>query len=160
MLRIFILILISVLSGVCSYANAVADSDRQEFRGLLTQLSTISQSSPLQCEERQNQGAPVRVQYTLTLESEPRYRDAYFIRFKTVDLSKDWSTLIAYEGYKGYVMGTLTKKQSGSRIEYQHLFRGFYEDSLGLTVEQGKVMLLSYKKTSPVGIYYGLNCVF
>ena len=68
MFRLFIFILISIQFGTYGFANerVGAKSDRQEFRSLLTNLSTNSQSQPLKCDEKQAQGGRVHVQYTLT----------------------------------------------------------------------------------------------
>lgn len=130
---------------------------RQKFRELLGEMAGLSQSRPLSCEERSLRTPPESAAYTLALQEVPEYQDAFFILFRS--RSRSWSSLIAYEGENGHLMGTLAVTAAGDTEVYRQVFDGFFDDIMSLDVVRRKAAGFYYQKLNPQGVeFYSLAC--
>jgi len=125
-----------------------AGDGRHRFRLLLDTLAARSVTSPLKCQESTSHEGPKPVQYKLSIEPEPSYVDAYFVRFQAVDGSRQWSTLVAYEGRNGVQLGAITVKTYEGNTLYEHDFNGILTDRLLLKTREGRITELLYRKIS------------
>jgi hypothetical protein len=138
-------------------AKNVKKSQRQIFKKLLSEIANLSQSNPLNCQEKTLHTPYESVTYTIALKDVAEYQDAFFIKFK--NQSRSWSSLVAYEGENGYVMGKLKVTTTDDIDIYRHIFDGFLDDIIILKVIQGKPVDFSYKKLNPQGVqFYSLTC--
>ncbi len=135
-----------------------ANPERQRFKELVLSLSTRSQAGPLQCEEAYNGKTTAKVQYKFTVTDDPNYVDAFTMLFSSPSDMHKWSTLVAYEGYREYVMGKLEVIRIGSESEYIHRFNGYFEDVVTLHTANGVINLLNFAKVNKGVVYYELNC--
>lgn len=134
--------------GLLTAAQADESSvkERKDFRNLLAIIAERSQDFALNCKEILTQGQPRDVAYRIDIKDEPQYVGAYFLVFTPVPEGRKWSTLIAYEGKRGFVMGNLTVKRKDSTVIYQHSFRGFLTDVTRVVVENDQPKELRYLK--------------
>ena len=136
-----------------SPAPSAADPERAEFRALLNELARLSSGSPLRFREFVlKEPAPRDVSFTLTIDEKPGYKDAFMLRF--TGPSRNFSTLVAYEGANGFVMGRLKVARSGGGAVYKHVFEGFFDDVITMTVENGKIAAFAYEKVNPQGVIF------
>lgn len=126
-------------------ADESTSKERKDFRALLEKIAEHSQNSALTCTEVLEQGQN-DFSYRLALKNEPLYVGAYFLVFTPVPEGRVWSTLIAYEGKRGFVMGTLSVKRNERTVIYQHSFRGFFTDVTRLVIENDIPKELRYSK--------------
>jgi hypothetical protein len=82
----------------------------------------------------------------LSLRENPEYQDAFFLGFESLDHSHDFSTLVAYEGKNGYVMGHLIVRSKHATVWYQHAFKGVFTDITDVLASEGKLQELRYSK--------------
>jgi hypothetical protein len=130
--------------------------NRSRFKSLLLGLAEASRERPIELEESVLGGEKKRLAFRIDVEDENNYRDAFFIRFSNPEHT--FSTLVAYEGFNGRVMGGLEVSRAGDAVVYRHTFDGFFADVLTLRVKNGKVVRLSYDKINPQGIpFYSLS---
>ena len=132
--------------------------ERQEFKNLLLALSYQSQITALDCQESYNGKAATFVQYIFKLTDDPAYVGAFNMLFTRPADGHQWSTLVAYEGYRGFVMGVLNMSRDGDKVEYNHEFHGYFEDIIDLRTNLGHVTILTYSKVNSTGVQYELNC--
>lgn len=137
-------------------SKALADTEqKKQFQNLLSELAQLSRSKPLQFQETSLNAPRRSAGYALTIDESADYKDAFFIRFASPDHS--FSTLVAYEGVNGYIMGKLEVTATGDTTVYRHVFDGFLDDILTLTSVQGKITDLTYEKLNPQGVsFYSL----
>jgi hypothetical protein len=119
---------------------------RRALKKHLSVLAQYSQSTPLVCEEKAYGNPKWQIAYQLSLSDEPEYQDAYFIAFSSTDQSRKWSTLIAYEGKQGWIMGGLNVVKRGEVLLYRHSFRGFYNDVTEVLADNNGPRELRYLK--------------
>lgn len=133
---------------------------RAEFRATFEKIATESQASPLNCVQvKLGQGGPEQISYSLTVNEDGNYQDAFSVHFFATGTDKQWSTLVAYEGKLRHILGELTVMEAGTQVTLQHRFDGFFTDFLSLTVVDSKVSQLSYRKLNRQQVeFFSLKC--
>lgn len=128
-------------------------AQRKQFLDALSAFAGLSQSQKLVFTQVSLQDpAPRKVHFTLTVGGYGGYKDSFFVEFKSP--GQKFETLVAYEGLNGHLMGALTVTSRGDAVVYKHVFDGFLDDTLILTVVKGKVTKLVYDKINPQGVSF------
>jgi hypothetical protein len=125
---------------------APTPNERQEFRALIDQVAKKTQTQFLQCEQQDMDGTMSSIQYKLEINNVSDYQDAFMIKFSNE--TRTWSTLVAYEGYNGYVMGKLKVDDIDNSRVYNHYFYGYFVDNLTLIKTNGSFENLAFNKTA------------
>jgi hypothetical protein len=157
MLRLFFL----TLHVFVNFAVASSQpKDRSQFKAYLENLSQQTIQNPMSCLESSLNKPAASAQYSFSLNDNPQYKDAFMILFSQKDGTHEFSTLVAYEGLNGYVMGSLDVKPGSDQTIYKHTFDGFFDDVTTLVVRQNKVVNFLYEKINPQGVaFYSLKCL-
>lgn len=145
---VMLTIAVSLLPFGVRADGIIAPDGRQEFRHLLDALAEKSILTPLKCQETTAHEGPKPVEYRISIEAEPNYKDAFFVHFSAVDGSRQWSTLIAYEGRDGAQLGSLNIKSYEGNTFYEHDFNGILTDMLVLKIRERLITELLYRKIS------------
>ena len=141
-----------------SFADATP-KQRETFKNFFAQLSDLSQTNGLECVEKSLIEPEKKTACYLLLKDEPYYKEAFIIKFVLADNTHTFSTLVAYEGFNGFKMGSLVVKKNGRQIVYTHTFNGFFDDILTLTTLKNKITHLNYQKFNPQRVeFYSLDC--
>lgn len=152
----------AVVAGKKVVAEAAKDADKKAFRTLMNKLSEQSSTQPLECTQvvRAKDGSYITsaATYKLSTEDDSEYQGAFAVTFSGTN---NFQTLVAYEGYNKFLLGSLTVTRSAESTIYRHQFDGFLKDIITLTVSKdGHVDEFSYEKINPQRIsFLKISCI-
>jgi hypothetical protein len=131
-----------------SAISFAAENPRTDFRAAIEKYAaTFSDADhPATC-DTWNYGEGIKTQdlnFTIADDSS-EYADAFFVYFNTgTDL---WfSTLVAYEGYQGHLLGELRTESDQNGVTYIHTFYGAYTDVFKVLKANDGSIKLRYDK--------------
>jgi len=146
-----------VLAGLFISLTTFGQNHRQDFQKVLS--SVASQSAPLSCVVKYFDRPSENAMIDLNLKLNAQYPDSFFVEFKNLTNDHTFSSLVAYEGRNGHVLGNLTVNTIENETIYTHIFDGYLDDMLEVTLVNGSVTDVNYVKTNPQSIeIFKLEC--
>jgi hypothetical protein len=160
-------VLIVASTTLAGSARALADGAdyRIAFRRAYQALADASQDTPLSCTRKHldvSQSTPGHLvfseqpaHYALQITDDEQYEGAFWILYSDRDSTHEFSTLVAYEGVNGQVLGRLSAISDAPDAEARTLlysFDGFLTESTALDVVGTEARRLTYRSANPDSI--------